>query len=114
MQKRFDRNRPGGMRFEDFFDLYEIQRIQDSFASATGVASLVVGPDGTALTRPSNFTRLCRDIIRSTDVGCANCLRSDILLGQHNPAGPTVSRCMSGGLWDAGVSITVDGRHAAC
>jgi PAS domain S-box-containing protein len=106
-------NRRGSIRFEDFFDLEEIQRIQDSFALATGVASLVVDPNGVPLTRPGNFTRLCRDIIRGTDVGCANCMRSDTLLGAHNPEGPTVRRCMSGGLWDAGVSITVDGRHVA-
>jgi PAS domain S-box-containing protein len=101
------------MPFEDFFDLEEIQKIQDSFALATGVASLITAPDGRPLTRPSNFTRLCSKIIRASRAGNENCMRSDALLGHHNPHGPIVSRCMSGGLWDAGVSITVGGRHVA-
>ncbi|WP_051307201.1 PAS domain S-box protein [Desulfomicrobium escambiense] len=103
----------GEVRFQDIFDLDEIQKIQDGFAMATGVASLVTTPAGTPLTRPSNFTRLCRDIIRATAPGCANCMRSDALLGVHNPGGPVVRRCLSGGLWDAGVSVTVDGVHVA-
>ena len=106
-------NSAGEIRFEDFFDLDEIQRIQDAFALATGVASIVTTPTGVPLTRPSNFTRLCRDIIRATEQGRCNCMRSDTLLGAHNPDAPVVRRCLSGGLWDAGVSITVDGRHMA-
>lgn len=113
MLKLMSRNNDAEVHFEDFFDLTEIQKIQDSFALATGVASVVTSPTGIPLTRPSNFTRLCRDIIRPTDIGCANCMLSDAVLGAHNPAGPTVRRCMSGGLWDAGVSITVDGMHMA-
>jgi len=103
----------GEVRFQDFFDLDEVQRIQDGFAAATGVASLVTTPAGVPLTRPSNFTRLCRDVIRATGPGCANCMRSDALLGVHNPGGPVVRRCLSSGLWDAGVSVTVDGVHVA-
>ena len=101
------------MPFEEFFDLREIQKIQDGFALATGVASLIVDPDGRPLTRPSNFTRLCSQVIRGSGAGNENCMRSDALLGAHNPKGPNVSRCMSGGLWDAGVSVTVGGRHVA-
>ncbi len=99
--------------FEEFFDLEEIQKIQDSFALATGVASVITTPDGRPLTRPSNFTRLCSQIIRASRVGSENCMRSDALLGAYNPDGPNIRRCMSGGLWDAGVSITVGGRHVA-
>ena len=113
MLKDWRENGAEEIRFEDFFDLAEIQKIQDSFALAMGVASIITTPGGVPLTRPSNFTRLCRDIIRATKAGCANCMRSDTMLGAHNPEGPTVSRCMSGGLWDAGVSITVAGRHVA-
>ena len=101
------------MPFEDFFDLEEVQKIQDSFALATGVASLITTPEGRPLTRPSNFTRLCSQVIRGTRAGSENCMRSDALLGAYNPHGPNVSRCMSGGLWDAGVCITVGGRHVA-
>lgn len=99
--------------FEDLFDLKDIQRLQDEFAEATGVASLITTPDGTPITAPSNFTRLCNDIIRATPKGCANCHRSDASIGKLNPSGPIIQPCMSGGLWDAGAGISVRGHHIA-
>ena len=99
--------------FEDLFSLETIQRIQDDFAAATGVASLITYPDGRPITAPSNFTALCSDIIRKTERGCANCFKSDAAIGRYHPEGPIVQPCLSGGLWDAGASITLDGRHIA-
>ncbi len=99
--------------FADLFRLEDIQRLQDEFAVATGVASIITHPDGTPLTAPSNFTRLCSEIIRPTERGCANCFRSDAAIGRFHPEGPIVQQCLSGGLWDAGASITVGGHHVA-
>jgi len=99
--------------FNDLFNLEEIQRLQDLFADAHEVASIITHPDGSPITRPSNFTRLCNDIIRTTEKGCANCFKSDAIIGRHNPSGPVVQTCLSGGLWDAGASITVGGKHIA-
>ncbi len=103
----------GDVQFTDLFDLAEIQRIQDAFAEATGVASIITRPDGRPLTRPSKFCRLCQGIIRRTEKGLINCFKSDAAIGRYNPAGPIVQPCLSGGLWDAGASITVGGRHVA-
>lgn len=91
----------------------DIQNIQDEFSAVTGVASIITRPDGTPITQPSNFTRLCSEIIRCTETGLRNCYESDALLGKHNPDGPTIHRCHSGGLWDAGASITMEGTHVA-
>ncbi|OGR34245.1 MAG: hypothetical protein A2051_08390 [Desulfovibrionales bacterium GWA2_65_9] len=98
---------------EELFDLGALQRMQDAFAQATGVASIITWPDGRPITRPSRFCRLCNDIIRNTEAGRHNCFISDAELGRHNLGGPTIRPCLSGGLWDAGASITVDGRHVA-
>ncbi|MBS1159067.1 MAG: diguanylate cyclase [Proteobacteria bacterium] len=98
---------------EELFNLDEMQRIQDEFASAMGVASMITRPDGTPITAPSNFTYLCSEIIRKTERGCANCSRSDAAIGRYHPAGPIVQRCLSGGLWDAGASMSVGGKHIA-
>lgn len=98
---------------DELFDLEALQRFQDEFAAATNVASLIIYPDGTPVTRPYNFTRLCNDIIRRTEKGCANCRKSDVLLGAPHPEGPIVQPCLSGGLWDAGASITLGGQHIA-
>ena len=99
--------------FGNLFNLDEIQLIQDQFAEATGVASIISNPNGVPITKPSNFSRLCRDIIRPTDIGCKNCQNSDKILGKPNPKGPVVQLCMSGGLWDAGASIMIGGKHIA-
>ncbi|HRF43446.1 MAG TPA: response regulator [Candidatus Competibacteraceae bacterium] len=101
------------IQFTDLFNLEDVQRLQDAFAEATGVASIITRPDGTPITRPSNFCRLCNDVIRKTEKGLANCFYSDAIIGRHNLAGPTIQPCLSGGLWDAGASITLDGRHLA-
>ncbi len=99
--------------FHDLFNLPEIQRLQDEFARATSVASVITDPDGRPLTRPSQFTDLCNRIIRGTEKGLANCYRSDAVLGGQHTTGPIVRHCLSGGLWDAGASIVVGGHHVA-
>ncbi len=101
------------IQFSDIFNIGDIQRLQDLFADAHGVASIITDTEGTPITRPSSFCRLCDDIIRKTEKGRANCYQSDSVLGSHNSSGPVVQLCLSGGLWDAGASITVGGKHIA-
>lgn len=101
------------VEFEELFDLGEIQELQDLFSEATGVASIITYPDGTPITKPSNFCRLCEEIIRGTNQGLRNCYYSDSVIGRHRPDGPIIQHCLSGGLWDAGASITAGGRHVA-
>ncbi|HPH97850.1 MAG TPA: PAS domain S-box protein [Anaerolineaceae bacterium] len=106
-------DQPESVNFEDLFNLDMIQQLQDEFSAATGVASIITHPDGSPVTRPSNFCRLCQEIIRGTELGRANCFKSDSALGKPSPEGPIAQPCLSGGLWDAGASITVGGRHIA-
>ncbi len=101
------------VQFKDIFNIDDIQRLQDLFADANGVASLITHPDGTPITKPSNFCRLCNEIIRKTEKGMLNCQFSDALIGKHNPEGPITKLCFSGGLWDAGTSIKVGDQHIA-
>ena len=53
----------------ELFNLDDIQRLQDLFADAHGVASIITQVDGTPITKPSNFTNLCMNIIRKTEKG---------------------------------------------
>lgn len=101
------------IQFDQLLELDMIQRIQDEFSAATGVASIITRPDGTPITRPSNFSRLCSEIIRKTEIGRSNCFRSDAIIGGYHPDGPIIQHCLSCGLWDAGASITVGGKHVA-
>ncbi len=98
---------------EDLFDISAIQRLQDLYAEAFGVAALITRPDGSPITQPSQFTELCGQIIRKTPLGMKNCIHSDAMIGRHNPAGPNIQPCLSAGLCNAGASITVGGHHVA-
>jgi two-component system, cell cycle sensor histidine kinase and response regulator CckA len=104
---------PSSVVFEDLFNLDDIQRLQDEFARATRISSIITRADGTPVTRPSNFTRLCNDIIRKTDKGLAKCLKSDAALGRLSTESPIIMPCQSGGLWMAGAGISVGGHHVA-
>ena len=106
-------NSPKDIIFTDLFDIAEIQRLQDAFAQATRVASIITEPDGTPITAPSNFCHLCMDIIRQTEKGLANCMKSDAELGRPNQDGAKIQPCLSGGLWDGGASIRVGDLHVA-
>lgn len=101
-----------GLRFLDLFDLEEIQKIQDAFSDATGVASIITDARGKPITQPSNFCLLCK-LIRGTAKGRLNCYRSDAALGRMNPAGPIIAPCLSGGLYDGGASICAGDEHIA-
>lgn len=101
------------LKFENLFDVEEIQAIQDAFAAATGVASIITDLQGRPITRPSNFCRLCTQIIRATPKGLKNCMKSDSCLGRPNLSGPIIQPCLSGGLMDGGVSICAGEHHIA-
>jgi len=103
----------GKLTLTDVFEIDELQRLQDLFSGANEIASLITLPDGTPVTKPSNFCRLCNDIIRKSENGIAYCLKSDAVTGRYNPSGPIVQRCLSAGLLDAGVSIRIGDQHIA-
>jgi PAS domain S-box-containing protein len=103
----------GDIDFNDLFNLEEIQRIQDLFAEITGVASLITTPEGIPITRPSNFCRLCGDIVRQTELGAKRCQDSEARMGRIYHDGPNVQHCLSAGLCNAGACITVGGKHIA-
>ena len=103
----------GEIAFDELFDLEIIQKLQDLFAKATNVGSIITHPNGIPITKPSNFCRLCQNLIRQTPIGLKNCYISDSFIGRNNPEGPIIHPCLSSGLWDAGASITVGGKHIA-
>jgi len=55
--------------FEDLFKMSDLQRLQDTLADSWGVAVLLTRPDGTLITRPSNFTYFCSEFIRKNEKG---------------------------------------------
>jgi|GEM_PF-3968279 len=101
------------IHFEELFNLKDIQRLQDEFTRATGAASMITDTHGSSITSPSNFCRLCKEIIRETETGRSNCLGSNAIYGQAKLDCPVIQPCPGGGLLGAGVAITVGGKHIA-
>ena len=99
--------------FRDLFNIKDIQKLQDEFSNATGVASIITDITGVPITKESNFTYLCNNIIRKTKKGLANCYESDAKVGKQSIKGPSIQPCLSGGLWDAGAGISIEGKHIA-
>ncbi|WFN34159.1 PocR ligand-binding domain-containing protein [Methanogenium sp. S4BF] len=91
-----------------------LQRIQDAFADACNVASVITDTEGHPITRLSNGCEVCT-IIRSTEKGAHNCRISDRTLGKeaHDLMKPTCAACHGIGFIDASAPIVVGGRHIA-
>ena len=106
-------DQPQGIVFDDLFDLAEIQRIQDEFSTATGVASIIVDSEGNAVTEPSNFVELCLLRDRDAEQVDVSCFTSHAVPELRHSKTPVIQQCDSSGLWDASASITIDGRHVA-
>lgn len=102
------------LNFHNVFKLDEYQYIQDVFARNMGVGSITVLPSGKPITSPSNFCHLCENYIRNTKIGRANCQKCNAEIGRQDSSGPIIAQCINNrGLWNAGVSIVVDGVHIA-
>ncbi|HAH23733.1 MAG TPA: hypothetical protein DCL77_08245 [Prolixibacteraceae bacterium] len=99
-------------KFSDLFDLEEIQRLQDLFAEVNSVASIITYPDGSPVTRPSNFTRFCNEIIRLNDQDCLNCFKSGSE-NSHLDQGAKIQLCPHSGLLNSCIEIRVGGKHIA-
>jgi PAS domain S-box-containing protein len=98
----------------DLIDLEDLQQIQDAFAAANDVASIISDIDGKPITKASNFCGVC-EIIRSTEKGNINCIKSDKILGEKAKTlmKPTYEKCLSCGFVDASAPIIVGGKHIA-
>ncbi|WAI02534.1 PocR ligand-binding domain-containing protein [Methanogenium organophilum] len=98
----------------DLISSDDLQRIQDAFAEACNVASMITDTGGKPITRLSNGCEVCT-IIRSTEKGAGNCMISDRTLGKeaHELMKPTYAACRGIGFIDASAPICVGGRHIA-
>lgn len=99
--------------FTDLFNLPEIQMIQNAFAEAAGVASLITDTEGRAITEPSNFCRLCSEVVRTSPNGLEKCVKSDKAISPFSNSQKTIQPCLSAGLLDVGAPIKIGDHHIA-
>jgi len=94
------------------FDLEEILAV---FTRATGVASIITHVDGTPITKPHNFTRLCEEYCRATEKGRRRCHESDRYGGEESARKrePVIYTCLNAELIDCAAPVIVEGHHIA-
>lgn len=92
-------------------NLEMLQKVQDNFSAAVGIALVTVDTRGIPVTAPSGFTAYCR-AIRSTKVGRKCCIQSDDVGGRMALARgePSLYRC-HGGLVDFAVPLALRGNY---
>ncbi|MTV48915.1 chemotaxis protein [Heliobacillus mobilis] len=96
---------------KDLIDIDLLQRFQDSFSAATGMASITVDLQG-PITRPSNFTDFCMNLTRKTPEGLRRCNECDLKGGREaaQSGKPAIYYC-HGGLMDFAAPIVVGGKQ---
>lgn len=97
---------------QDIIDMDFLQKFQDNFAEALGVASIAVDMEGNPVTKPSNFTRFCMEYTRGSKNGLARCMECDRKGGEESArtGKPAIYDCHAG-LVDFGAPIMLEGRQ---
>lgn len=92
-----------------------LQQIQDAFSDYTGMAAVTTDVEGVPITSGSNFTHFCSELVRSTEIGCANCRNCDRsgAAAALKSGSPTVYRCHAG-LADFAAPIMLNGDLVGC
>ena len=101
---------PDGWRLTDLIDLKTLQSIQDTFARAFGLPTVIVHPDGSNVTEITHRLRFCEDLTRTSPVGGPRCLECD-LFAMGKAAGtsrPAIFECWNG-LYDSAIPIAPKG-----
>ena len=99
------------LEFNDIFELEYIQKLQNSFSDAFGISSLITDTKGNKLTQTSNYCHLCKDIIAKSNKGAHDCRHMELLLSKHHEENAFLRECGNSGLWEAGINISVGGKH---
>lgn len=95
----------------DIIDVNTLQKIQDAFAKATGMAALATDKTG-SVTHLSNPTQFCMTLTRPNPIGCERCNQCDLKGGEESArtGKPAVYYCHAG-LMDFAAPVIVNGQH---
>src|SRR5262245_33923089 len=98
-------------RLAELVSIETLQSIQDTFARAFGLPTVVVDPDGEPATRFTHRLGFCEDLTRSTALGgprCAGCQAAARSEARATHA-PSIYHCWNG-LHDAAIPIAPKGE----
>jgi PAS domain S-box-containing protein len=99
-------------------DLIKQEKLDDIlkvFTEVTGVASIIADVNGQPITKPHNFSVLCRNYCRSSKLGKQKCHESDSYGGQQSAKLEKrfIYKCLNAGLFDSASPIIVKNYHLA-
>ncbi|HOW54958.1 MAG TPA: PAS domain S-box protein [Syntrophorhabdaceae bacterium] len=97
----------------NLFDLSEIQALQDSFAEAMGVATVITDNAGNAVTRPAGFSERLNSIPRLDGLTFINCMYPSIVGPQVINENPRIEQCSGCGLLYGSVAINAGNERIA-
>ncbi|MCM2272513.1 MAG: PocR ligand-binding domain-containing protein [candidate division Zixibacteria bacterium] len=90
-------------------ELEKLQQLQESFAAVTNLATIIIDVEGQTVTRPSNFSEVCR-LVQRTEKGKEFCDRSDKERTDRASLTdePVYHMCQCCGFLDGAVPIAID------
>jgi len=99
------------LNLKDVIDLELLQKFQDDFAKAMGMASITVDNQG-PVTNPSNFTDFCMKFTRENPEGAKRCNDCDLKGGKEaaETGKPAIYYCHAG-LMDFAAPIIIEGKQ---
>lgn len=90
------------MKLSDFMDMSHLQKIQDTFSQATGLAAIAVDTDGNYITKGSGFTDFCSKQTQGCPEGARRCQKC-------TADGQGIFECHAG-LMEFSVDIVLNGQ----
>lgn len=99
------------LRLDDLISVDLLQKVQDNFSAAVGIAMVIVDQEGAPVTRPSGFSAFCQTI-RTSDARRDHCFLCDDEGGRMAMATgePSIYRCHCG-LVDFAAPVIVRGQY---
>ncbi|SHJ18125.1 PocR ligand-binding domain-containing protein [Lutispora thermophila] len=98
------------IKLQDVIDIDFLQKFQDDFATAIGLASVTVDTNGIPVTNPSRYTRFC-NYVHSTKIGDNRCAESHRKGGEEAARlGKPVTYECHAGLIDFAAPIMLEGQ----
>lgn len=96
---------------DDLLSIDRLQKLQDNFSDATGLALVAVNTHGEPITKPSGFSSFCLSF-RSSESGRIKCSDCDNIGGRNamKEGEPIIYRCGCG-LAEFAVPIEVEGHY---
>lgn len=98
-------------KLSDLISVEALQKVQDNFSAAIGVAMVIVDPHGVPLTKPSGFTPFC-NTIRLSEKYRERCFHCDSVGGRIalSTGEPSIYKCHCG-LVDFAAPIIMNGKY---